>query len=255
MLQRLVEESVSGDYVGEEGGVYGVSMLWDRLPMVLVTGCGFPDVATRALVRVLVLKYGLEPYMLVDYNPAGLRVLLCYEEALGEEGGRTVKKRRKGLEGTKDGGKEGTQQPLSLSPTRVTSTTPRIKWLGLHSSDFFSEKGYGSQTSVKNGKPSKSGLENACRVRHLKKPSARDYQLIHGLLSDDRVPDSWRKEIATHMIEYKAELQSLYEDEDETVTNSGAFDKSSDAGAKGRPPRQTLTRYVENKILRHQALT
>jgi meiotic recombination protein SPO11 len=44
-----------------------------------VTGCGYPDVATRALVHMLSLRLpGAEVVGLCDYNPHGLSLLLTY---------------------------------------------------------------------------------------------------------------------------------------------------------------------------------
>lgn len=50
-----------------------------KLPSVLVTGCGFPDVATRHLVtKVCELCPHLTPVGLCDYNPHGMALLLTY---------------------------------------------------------------------------------------------------------------------------------------------------------------------------------
>ena len=50
------------------------------LPCIIVTGCGYPDVATRALVHVISIKF---PYLIIfgicDYNPHGLSLLLTYK--------------------------------------------------------------------------------------------------------------------------------------------------------------------------------
>jgi DNA topoisomerase VI subunit A len=50
-----------------------------RLPLVLVTGRGFADLATRAFVSYLSAAYPQLPVLgLCDYNPAGIRILLNY---------------------------------------------------------------------------------------------------------------------------------------------------------------------------------
>ena len=58
------------------------------LPCVLVTACGFPDLATRALVRKVTAALGLRAFALTDYNPHGLALMLAYKhgtDALGLE--------------------------------------------------------------------------------------------------------------------------------------------------------------------------
>ena len=42
-----------------------------RLPCVLITGCGFPDLATRTLVQHVVRALGVRAFVLTDYNPHG----------------------------------------------------------------------------------------------------------------------------------------------------------------------------------------
>lgn len=52
--------------------------VWESVPCVLVTGCGMPDMATRAFVRHAALSLRLRVLVLVDSNPYGLGILLCY---------------------------------------------------------------------------------------------------------------------------------------------------------------------------------
>lgn len=50
-----------------------------KLPSILVTGCGFPDVATRHFVtKICELCPHLIPIGLCDYNPYGMALLLTY---------------------------------------------------------------------------------------------------------------------------------------------------------------------------------
>jgi meiotic recombination protein SPO11 len=50
-----------------------------RVPCIMVTGCGFPDIATRALVsRLSDLHPELKLVGLCDHNPYGLALLLSY---------------------------------------------------------------------------------------------------------------------------------------------------------------------------------
>lgn len=48
------------------------------LNCILVTGKGYPDVATRMLVRLLSEEMGLPVYVLVDADPFGVDIMLIY---------------------------------------------------------------------------------------------------------------------------------------------------------------------------------
>ena len=54
------------------------SNLVARLPCIVVTGRGFPDIATRRFVQALARQLGLPVLGLADYNPFGLAILLVY---------------------------------------------------------------------------------------------------------------------------------------------------------------------------------
>lgn len=61
-----------------------------RLPCVLITGCGVPDLATRCLVRRVVDALRVRCYCLTDYNPHGIALMLAYRHGtsnLGLESG------------------------------------------------------------------------------------------------------------------------------------------------------------------------
>ncbi|KAG2425773.1 hypothetical protein HXX76_013398 [Chlamydomonas incerta] len=80
--------------------------LWERLPCVLITAKGFPDVATRAFAARLAAAFpAMQPVGLVDFNPAGAAILATYK--YGSD-------RRLGA--------EGRAHPL-----------PRLRWLGVRS--------------------------------------------------------------------------------------------------------------------------
>jgi DNA topoisomerase VI subunit A len=49
-----------------------------RQRCVIVTGCGMPDVATRAFVHQLHTRLGLPVLGLSDWNPYGMGIMLCY---------------------------------------------------------------------------------------------------------------------------------------------------------------------------------
>ena len=58
--------------------------VWDRLPMVLVTAKGFPDLATRAFLRRLARRFPEARVLaLVDWNPSGLLILQTYRSGSG----------------------------------------------------------------------------------------------------------------------------------------------------------------------------
>ena len=66
----------------ESEGVYlrfSRMRFYDRIPCILVTAKGFPDIATRALVHRLANKLNIPVCGLCDCNPFGLRVLHTYE--------------------------------------------------------------------------------------------------------------------------------------------------------------------------------
>ena len=52
--------------------------IWDIVSCVLVTGCGFPDLATRAFVYRLHKSLRLPVLGLSDWNPFGMAIMLCY---------------------------------------------------------------------------------------------------------------------------------------------------------------------------------
>jgi meiotic recombination protein SPO11 len=59
-----------------------------RVPCVLVTGCGMPDLATRALVHAAATALRLPVLVLVDSNPWGLQILLAYARGSAADGRR-----------------------------------------------------------------------------------------------------------------------------------------------------------------------
>ena len=81
--------------------------IWNTLPCIVVTGCGYPPLSVRAVVKKLVTQFSLPVVGLFDYNPHGVRILLTYKF------GST----RMGLE--------------------AHSYAVDIKWLGVHHSDVF----------------------------------------------------------------------------------------------------------------------
>jgi len=47
--------------------------------MILITGCGFPDLATRFMVHMLATQLKIPVLGLFDFNPFGLQILLTYK--------------------------------------------------------------------------------------------------------------------------------------------------------------------------------
>ena len=82
--------------------------LWDSIPCVILTGCGYPPLSVRATLKSLSVQLKLPVLGLFDYNPHGLQILLTYKH------GST----RMGMEGH--------------------AHAVDIKWLGLHYEDIMS---------------------------------------------------------------------------------------------------------------------
>lgn len=80
--------------------------IWDSLPCVLVTGCGYPSLSVRAVVKNLSIQLGLPVLGLFDYNPHGVQIMLTYKF------------------GSTRMGMEGHAHAVDL------------KWLGLHHQDI-----------------------------------------------------------------------------------------------------------------------
>jgi meiotic recombination protein SPO11 len=78
--------------------------IWNHLPCIIITGCGVPDLATRAYLYHLHHKLKLPVVALVDCNPYGIQILLTY--ALGSKFDRN------------------------------RWAIPSISWIGLHTSDI-----------------------------------------------------------------------------------------------------------------------
>jgi meiotic recombination protein SPO11 len=69
--------------VVEKEGIYNrlvEDRIFDRFPCILVTGKGFPDLATRALVSSLHRYFALPVYGICDCNPYGVSVLSTFQK-------------------------------------------------------------------------------------------------------------------------------------------------------------------------------
>lgn len=109
--------------------------IFDRMPSILVTGRGYPDLATRALVRAIAMLF---PDIIVvgiaDCNPSGVRVLWQYkhgpriESHLGET--KEIEHRVK-IAGVK---RSRTESLLTHLPSPIA--VPELRWIGLFASDL-----------------------------------------------------------------------------------------------------------------------
>ncbi|XP_053998774.1 meiotic recombination protein W68 [Hylaeus anthracinus] len=77
------------------------------LNCILVTGKGYPDVATRMLVKLLSEKMELPVYIIVDADPFGVDIMCVYRF-----GSATLSKERESL------------------------ACPKVRWLGIHPSEL-----------------------------------------------------------------------------------------------------------------------
>lgn len=53
--------------------------IWDSLPCIVVTGCGYPPLSVRAVVKELSTQLRLPVLGLFDYNPHGIQIMLTYK--------------------------------------------------------------------------------------------------------------------------------------------------------------------------------
>ena len=116
MLEGVRLESLGARYilVVEKDAVFTYlcgQRIWDTLPCIVVTGCGYPPLSVRAIVKQLASQLSLPVLGLFDYNPHGLRILLTYKF------GST----RMGLE--------------------AHAYATDIKWLGVHHDDVLDNEG------------------------------------------------------------------------------------------------------------------
>ena len=112
MVEGVKFESLGARYilVVEKDAVFTYlcgQRIWDSLPCIIVTGCGYPPLSVRAVIKQLSDQLRVPVLGLFDYNPHGVRILLTYKH------GST----RMGME--------------------AHSYAVDIKWLGVHHSDLF----------------------------------------------------------------------------------------------------------------------
>ncbi|KAL7475194.1 hypothetical protein ACHAW6_001120 [Cyclotella cf. meneghiniana] len=89
---KVVSKDAKVIVVIEKEGVYNrlaEERIFDKFPCILITGKGFPDLATRALVQTLHKELDLPVVGLCDSNPFGISVLSLYHyagERMGVDG-------------------------------------------------------------------------------------------------------------------------------------------------------------------------
>lgn len=81
-LQMQISPATKYLLVIEKEGIYRKlceDRFHERVPCIMVTGCGYPDIATRALVSKVSRRFpSLEVIGICDYNPHGAALLLTY---------------------------------------------------------------------------------------------------------------------------------------------------------------------------------
>ncbi|OQS06475.1 hypothetical protein THRCLA_01487 [Thraustotheca clavata] len=85
-ILRLRDDQITSDaqyiIVIEKDGIFnrlGEDQFFHNIPSILVTGRGFPDLATRVFVKKLSERFQIPVLCLCDCNPFGLSILLSYK--------------------------------------------------------------------------------------------------------------------------------------------------------------------------------
>ena len=166
-----------------------------KLPCVVVTGCGFPDLATRALVQRVVEFLQVPCYCLTDYNPHGMALMLTY--------------------------KYGTSK---LGLERHCSC-PTLRWLGLRAAHVRRASdgvGYGDAWNHEDDRELEDEETHRTRRSANLRPlpadcfqafSSRDRAVLAGLerrLVVQRSPGLSQEIQQMHATEVKVEIESLY---------------------------------------------
>jgi len=145
--RRFVVETRSAAcvLVVEKEGVYNrlvEDRFYERYPCVLVTGKGFPDLATRAMVHACHVELGLPVWGLADCDPHGVMVLHTYQHGGKRSGGLDgggrygVPIRWLGLRPSQVRRlKKGTKRSTTTTSTTTTSSLPDAVFLQLQEHD------------------------------------------------------------------------------------------------------------------------
>ena len=174
-----VENDVRLLLVVEKEGIFqrlAEDRFYDRVKCIIVTGCGFPDVATRALVNKVKLRAPhLEVVGVADYNPYGAALLLSYKFS-------------------------SSKSQTSLE-TGVEGTCPQLRWLGLRT----------EHTKVMEREIGAEAFSSA-----LQQYTTHDQSKIAALLRNqhilhDKCCRGWYQELLSmQKVQRKVELEALY---------------------------------------------
>ena len=165
--------------VVEKEGIFqrlGEDRFYYRVPCIIVTGCGFPDVATRALVSKVCLNAPhLQVVGVADYNPYGAALLLSY--------------------------KVSSAKSKTMLETSVEGTCPSLRWLGLrtqHIHDLGRDIGED---------PFSAALQRYTTHDHSKMSAL----LRNPHILQDQCCRGWHKELlAMRKVDRKCELEAIY---------------------------------------------
>jgi hypothetical protein len=209
-----------------------------RVPSVLVTGKGFPSLATRAFVHKLYCSLNIPVLGIADYNYSGVQLLLSY--------------------------KVGSQ----TNPYEAQLYPVPLKWVGLHQADIAiirsNFKGsHENECAISNhheGPPGPAIESIGTEERNKsisgflsKRDTDRTKKLLekHPFLKD-KVGESWAKELH-YMVEsgIKVELEALYR-QIVCVTDNSHKRKREDGASRGSHKRSSSTAFsdwLEQKIM------
>lgn len=149
--------------------------LMQRLPCLLLTACGFPDYASRAALRRAADALDVPVFVLTDYNPHGLALMLVYKH------------------GSTHGGIDGYE-------------CPELSWLGLVASDVLEPLPRSLFTS------SRADAERTLPPEDFQPFTSRDRAVLDGLRqrSSVREDSTLAHEVEQmHEAQVKVELEAL----------------------------------------------
>jgi meiotic recombination protein SPO11 len=202
--------------------------IFDIVPCVIISGHGFPSLAVRALVKYIAnIWRHLLIVALVDYNPAGILILLQYQQSTG---GRTLKR--------------GLREAADFAVSEV-------KWLGVHSADVplngplkpFTQR---CQAQIRNlvtpGSDGRKSNDCCDSSHHPTKEEGRQRRNRQSADQAYAVPPSWMNELLEMQRRaVTCEIEVLYPKQTVSISGGGA-------GAA------TFAQVVASKVLRQQYL-
>ncbi|XP_065177796.1 uncharacterized protein LOC135808527 [Sycon ciliatum] len=169
--------------------------LWETIPCILVTGCGYPPLSVRAVVHKLSDTLHVPVLGLVDYNPHGVRILLTYKFGSARMGAESHK-----------------------------YATPNLQWLGLHHGDIFGMNPESEPTNLPeaHNQSRRYYEESVVPESSLQPWGSSDDIVFRSLISLPyfKVNASYRRELLNSARErMKAEIEALNANEWDAVAN------------------------------------